>query len=101
MARITDASLRATHPVLGEILDGDFDGKLLEDLQHAIAMRKKIMFRKGAKVRMVGTTNVQLEGKIGEVIKVNSTRISVGLGEKDQFGFAEVYNIPPRMLEVV
>lgn len=101
MARITPASLSAKHPFLAGIIAGEFDGELMEDIQHAIALRKKAQFRPGTKVRLTGTTNVELEGKIGEVIKVGPARIKVGLGEKDQFGHTDIYNIPPRMLEVV
>lgn len=101
MGRITAASLSATHPFLEAILRGDFDGEMMENIEHAVAIRKKTQFRKGTKVRLVGTKNVEIEGQIGEVIKVGPKRIAVGLGEKDAFGFAEQYNVPPRMLEVV
>lgn len=101
MARITSASLSTKHPVLKEILDGEFDGELMECLEHAIALRKKSMFRPGTKVKLVGTSNVELEGQIGEVIRVGPKRISVGLGVKDQFGYPQQYNVPVRMLEVV
>lgn len=101
MTRITAASLSAEHPILEAILRGDFDGEMMENIEHAVAIRKKTQFRKGTKVKLVGTTNVEIDGKIGEVIKVGPKRIQVGLGEKDQFGFADVFNVPPRMLEVV
>ena len=103
MARVTSEYLRAQNPVFGEILDGDFDGIGLENLEHAIAIRKKQMFRVGAKVRLVNTGNVELEGKVGEILKVNQKKIAVGLGQKGQWGeWSEgECGIPPRMLEVV
>lgn len=102
MARITAESLRKKNPVFASILDGDFDGAGLEDLVHAIAIRKKTMFRPGTKVRAVGTKNPEIDGKVGVVLKVNATRISVGLGEKQPWGgYEDEYGFPPRMLEVV
>jgi hypothetical protein len=62
-------------------------------------------FRKGAKVRLVGTGNAELEGKVGVVIRVNQKSVAVGVGEYDpQWGgsYSEgSYNVPPRMLEAV
>jgi hypothetical protein len=101
MARITADSLRSQHPFLAAILDGDFDGAMMENVEHAIAIRKRTMFRPGTKVRLVGTKNVEIDGKVGTVIRVGPKRISVGLGEKDAFGYPDSYNVPPRMLEVI
>lgn len=99
--RITEASLRSISDVHAAILDGGWDGEL-ESLGYALAFRKKTMFRPGTKVRLVGTSNVQIDGKIGVVLKVNPKRISVGLGEKQSWGGYEAeYNVPLRMLEVV
>ena len=54
-------------------------------------------------MRLVNTGNVELEGKVGEILKVNQKKIAVGLGQKGQWGeWSEgEYGIPPRMLEVV
>lgn len=101
MARITEEYLRQQGPVYAAILDGEYDGRRLEDLEHAISTRKKMMFRPGTKVRLVGTKNVEIDGKIGTVIKPGPKRISVGLGEKNQFGYEAQYNVPVAMLEVV
>lgn len=102
MARITADSLAAKNPVFEAILRGDFDGEGLEDLQHAVSIRKKTMFRKGTKVRVTPAVgDGALVGREGFVTKVNSTRISVGFGQRDGFGYPEEYGFPPRMLEVV
>lgn len=96
MARITEASLRAqNNPVLTAILDGEYDWRLLEDIDHAISIHKKVTFRRGTRVKLIGTRNVEIDGKIGTVEKVNSNRVSVLL--EDGGGF----NVPPAMLEVV
>jgi hypothetical protein len=68
--------------VCSQIVAGNHDGDLDAILQ-AVTYRKKIMFRPGAKVRLVNTRNPEMEGQIGTVIKVNSKRISVGLGEPE------------------
>ena len=105
MSRITKESLSAISDVHRAILEGGWDGEI-ESLQHALALRKKIMFRPGTKVRLHGTSNVTIDGKEGVVIRVHSTRISVGLGEAttDRWGTTYAdgqYNVPPRMLEVI
>ena len=101
MARVTAASLVAKNPVYEAILRGDFDGEGLEDLEHAVSIRRKTMFRPGTKVRLVGTRNPELEGREGVIVKVNPKRITVGLGERDAFGYEDEVLAPSRMLEVV
>lgn len=100
MARVTEGSLRDISDLHAAILDGGWDGEL-SSLEHAIAIRKKMMFRPGTKVRLVGTRNVEIDGQTGTVIKVNPKRISVGLGERGQFGYEREFNVPVAMLEIV
>lgn len=59
------------------------------------------MFRPGLRVRLVGTRNPELDGQVGTVVKVNPKRVTVGLGERDRFGFEREYNVPASMLELV
>lgn len=97
--------LRDTCEIAAKIIDGDYDGDLAYIAQ-AVQARKKTMYRKGSKVKLVGTRNVEIDGKVGTVLKVNATRVTVGLGEPttDQFGttWSEgEFNVPPAMLEVV
>lgn len=103
MARITTEYLKSQGDVYRAILDGEYDGVGLENLSHAIALRKKTMFRKNTKVRVTAECNSgELVGREGVVIKVNSTRITVGLGERQPWGgYESEYGFPPRMLEVV
>ena len=100
------AMLRDT-PIGKQIIEGEFD-EVLDVIEQSVHYRKKLMFRVGAKVRLVGTRNVEIDGKIGTVLKVNSKRISVGLGNPDpNFGTRNpyypegIYNVPVGMLEVV
>lgn len=90
----------APSPLAQEILKGDHDAEL-EQIDLAIRNRKRMMFRPGSKVRLVGTRNPTIDGQIGTVIKVNPKRISVGLGEKGQFGYEQEYLVPVGMLEAV
>lgn len=102
--------IRDTCEIAAAIIDGKYDADL-GYIAEAVQARKKAMYRKGVKVRLVGTKNPSLDGKVGTVLKVNATRISVGVGEKKTEGagtpFAyEVwsdgeYNVPPSMLEIV
>lgn len=97
--------LRDTCEIAAAILDGKHDADLGHIVEAAQA-RKKMMYRKGAKVKLVGTKNPTLDGKVGTVLKVNATRISVGVGTPttDQFGTTwsdGEYNVPPAMLEIV
>ena len=89
------------------IMRGEHDEDL-DYISQACSARLKTRFRKGSKVRLVGTRNVEIEGKIGTVIKVNPKRIAVGLGDPDlSFGTRNPYypegsyNVPPSMLEAV
>jgi hypothetical protein len=83
-----------------EIMEGKHDAHL-NTIADACNKRLKAMFRKGQQVRLTGTRNVELEGQVGVVLKVNPKRITVGLGERGQFGYESEYNVPPHMLEVV
>jgi hypothetical protein len=102
MARKTFAEV---HPLLGEIVDGKYDD-ILAYIPQACAARVKTRFRKGAKVRLTGTKNVQLDGKVGTVIKVNTKTVVVGIGTPTtEYGITLYdggeYNVPPTMLEAV
>lgn len=92
-----------TSAIAEAIKDGRHDSEL-EAISSAIQWRKKVMFRKGVKVRLVGLSrSPHLEGRIGTVEKVNVKRITVGLGEKDEHGFypeGELL-VPVGMLEIV
>lgn len=78
---------------------GEHDGEL-EQIEMAIARRKHAMFRRGSKVKLVGLTKFpDLEGQIGTVVKVNSKRITVGLGAKGDFGYERELLVPVGMLE--
>lgn len=89
------------------IIAGDHDSDL-EFIIQAAQHRKKVMFRKGTLVRIV--EKGELFGKTGVVLKVNPTRISIGIGSVVMEGEGtpwayEMYsegewNIPPRMLEL-
>jgi hypothetical protein len=91
-----------------EIMEGKHDDNL-ESIQNACKVRLKSMFRKGQRCRLTGTHNVELDGKLVTIIKVNAKSISVGVGEPEIVGgrrnppyFPEgSYNVPPRMLEAV
>lgn len=93
--------IKDTSPLAAEILDGKHDA-ILDYLDQAIRARKKTMFRKGTRVRLTGTRNPELEGREGVVTAVNAKRISVGVGEKDEYGFYEdSFLVPVAMLEVI
>ncbi len=96
-------------PLAMEIWEGKHDGDI-ELIQLACAARLKGMFRKGAKVRLVGTRNPELDGKIGTVLKVNPKRVSVGVGTLQREGSGDFsyevwsdgeFNVPPAMLQVI
>jgi hypothetical protein len=103
MARITEASLLAqNNPILTAILTGECSGALLEDIDHAMSIYKKKTFRPNTKVRLVGTRNPEIDGKIGVVIRANPKKIAVGLGEKQDWGgYEQEFGVPVRMLELV
>lgn len=87
------------------IVNGDHDA-VLDIVVQAAKARLKFKFRKGQRIRLTGTRNVELEGKEGVITKVNQKSISVGLGEAttDQFGtiYADgEYNVSPNLLEVL
>jgi hypothetical protein len=102
--------IKDTCPIAAEILEGKHDENLSYILE-AVAARRKMMFRKGAKVRLVGTKNPELEGKEGVVLKINPKRIGVGVGEisyeewdtRREFPSwsGGEFNVPPQMLEVL
>lgn len=90
----------APSTVADAILAGDHDAEL-EQIDMAIRNRKRRMFRPGALVKLTGTRNPTIDGKIGTVIKVNPKRVSVGLGEKGPYGYDHEYLVPVGMLELV
>lgn len=102
------AAARARQPypeVVQAIMRGDYDADL-SMIQSAAAARIKNMWRRGTQVRLVGTKNVELEGKTGVITKVNQKSISVGLGAvtHDQWGTTYAdgeYNVSPGLLERV
>jgi hypothetical protein len=84
------------------IVDGAHDADL-DIIVQAAKARLKFKFRKGQRVRLVGTKNVELDGKEAIITKVNQKTISVAIGEKDEWGFYPEgeYNVSPGLLEVV
>lgn len=75
------------------IINGEHDSDL-QYIQQACGQRIKRMFRKGQRVKLVGTTNVELEGKVGTIEKVNTKTISIWLDDGGGF------NVSPNLLEV-
>jgi uncharacterized protein YkvS len=97
--------IKDTCPLAAEILDGKHD-EILDYIVQAAAARRKMMFRKGMRIRLVGTRNVELEGKEGVVIKVNQKSVTVGLGTADRTPYGTVYadgeyNVGPALLEAI
>jgi len=66
-------------PLAKAIFDGEHDDELAGILAAAQA-RQKNRFRKGTRVRVVGTKNPRTDGKVGVVLKVNPKTIQVGVG---------------------
>jgi hypothetical protein len=85
-----------------EIVDGLHD-KNLDILVQAAKARLKFKFRKGQRVRLTGTKSIDLEGKEAVITKVNQKTISVGIGEKDEWGLYSggEYNVSPGLLEEI
>jgi hypothetical protein len=98
------ASTLAPSAVANAIRRGDHDAELAQ-IEYAIASRKKNLFRPGVKVRLVNLrpASPDMEGKVGTVVKVNAKRITVGLGERtDWGGWTEGEPLVPiEMLEIV
>jgi hypothetical protein len=97
--------LNEWQPIAREILDGKHDENL-DQIDQAVKYRKKSMFRAGAKFKLVGTKNPELDGQIATVIRVNTKRIAVGVGEQtEEYGFKTwsvgEYNVPAHMLVAV
>lgn len=98
--------LRDECEMAARILDGEFDSDL-EFILQAAQHRKKQMYRKGSIVKIISG---DLAGQTGVVLKVNPSRISVGIGTPTVEGqgtpwqYTEYsggeWNIPPRMLEI-
>lgn len=76
------------------IVNGEHD-KDLQYIHQACGARLKRMFRKGQKVRLVDTGNVELDFKVGVIEKVNTKSVSVRI--PDVGG----YNVSPNLLELV
>jgi hypothetical protein len=88
------------NPLIVAIVAGEHDADL-DQIDLAIRNRKRRMFRPGTKVRLHGTRNASIDGMTGVILKVNAKRMTVGLGEKDQFGYEKEFLIPASMLEVI
>lgn len=83
-----------------QIMGGELDANL-GDIMQAVQARKRNMFRPGTRVRFVGTKNPAMDGVEGAVTKVNARTVSVGVGEKDEFGYEKEYNADVALLEVI
>jgi hypothetical protein len=82
-----------------EIMEGRHDAAL-DMIQQACRARLKTQFRKGQTMRLTGTRNVELDGMLATIIKINAKTVTVGVGPKNSFGgYEREYNVPPRMLE--
>lgn len=102
--------IKDTCQIAAEIIDGEHDDDLDYILQ-AVKSRQKTRFRKGSRVRIVGSKDIRTEGKEGVVLKVNQKSVSVGLGEKivhgdgTEFSFHDYadgeWNFSPSLLEVI
>jgi hypothetical protein len=95
--------LKDTCTIAAEILDGQHDDDL-DYIAQACKARLKARFRKGQRVVLRGTRNVELDGKEATILKVNAKTISVGVGEpKVEFGYTFYsdgeFNVPPALLE--
>lgn len=91
----------APSSVASAIERGQHDAEL-EQIDVAIKRRKRAMFRPGSRVRLVGLTKFpQYERKIGTVVKVNPTRVTVGIGDNDPvLGYERELLVPVGMLEL-
>jgi len=99
------ALLKDTCEIAGWIIAGDQDANL-DWIEQACKARRKMLWRLGAKVRLVGTSDPSLNGKVGTIIKVNAKTVTVGLGDPEitQWGTywpEGEYNVPPQMLQPV
>lgn len=95
----------ATKALADAIMRGEHDASL-DYLASACTARIKNRFRKGAKVRLTGTSRIEIDGKVGTILKVNQKTVSVGIGDpQTEYGYTYYpegeYNVPPRMLESV
>lgn len=86
--------IRDTCETARAIVDGEHDADL-DYIQGAVQARRKMMFRRGARVRLTGTRNPEIEGQTGTVVKVNAKRVTVDIDESGEF------NVPTTMLELV
>ena len=76
------------------IINGEHDADL-SYIQQACRQRIKRMFRRGQRVKLVGTKSVELDGKIGTIQKVNTKTISITIPDVGE------YNVSPNLLELV
>lgn len=67
-------------PLGKAIMAGEHDD-VLDEILAAAQARQKNRFRKGTRVRIVGTGNPKTDGQIGVVQKANQRTISVAVGE--------------------
>ena len=101
MARLLKDTCETARAIIAGELDSDLDF-----IVQAAQARKKAMFRKGTKCRLVGTRNAHLEGNECEILKVNSKTITVGVGinTPDVYGddwSGGTFNVSPALLEVL
>lgn len=100
------AKANKPYPVIVQaILDGAHDDDLDLIVQAAKA-RTKNLWRKGTRIRLIGTKNPALEGKEGVITGVNARSIAVGLGEVKRHEWGTEYadgefNVPTHMLEKI
>lgn len=109
---LTDNEGRRIHPSWADagevalaIMRGDHD-EMLRHIQQACTTRLKGMWRKGMRVKLVGTRSVDLEGREAVILKVNTKTIAVGVGTAttDQWGTTYEggeYNVSPNLLQAL
>lgn len=100
--------LKDTCEIAAEIIDGKHDDDL-DYIAQAVKARIKMRFRKGDRVKLVGTRNPEIDGKVGTVLKVNAKTVSVGVGDVKHEEWDEAkrypfydggeFNVPLAMLE--
>jgi hypothetical protein len=77
-----------------EIIRGEHDADL-QYIQQACGQRIKRMYRKGQRVKLVGTKNVELDGKIAVITKVNTKTLSITIPDVGE------YNVSPALVEAI
>lgn len=76
------------------IIKGEHDADL-SYIQAACTQRLKQMYRKGTRVKLVGTRNPHIDGMEGVILKANTKSLTVRLDNGQE------YNVIPGLLELI